>query len=200
MNPNIPKPAKRRLGAWKTPTTCPGCDRPDTISVACLPSVQAVQGTEVACDVEKWHCSACGAEWMSPGQATAAVATAVRVFQERNGLLTATECRTSRNALGWTQDRLAAVSGVGIATIKRLEGCVHVINKLQNNALRGALAEAEREPVPDYQLDFGGHVAVDIPSLGEAAGNLVFDSSSWIDSCQQLPCEVVESGEPALCA
>jgi hypothetical protein len=150
MSSERPKPTKRTLGAWKLSTSCPGCDRADTISVGLRPSVQVIQGTEISCRVEKWHCSECGAEWMSPDQATVAVAIAVRILQERSGLLTADACRAGRRARGWTQNELAAASEVGIATIKRLESGVHVIGKLHSNALKGALlrpAEAQQQPV-----------------------------------------------------
>lgn len=156
MNERDLNPPKRRLGAWKAPATCLGCERPDTISVKSLPSVQEIHGEEIRVETEKWHCSACGAEWMSPDQATAGVAKAVAAFQKKHRLLTATEVRSMREAVGWTQEELAHKSNVSIATIKRLESGVHVIGRLQNEALRRALDRAamEMRSVPKYEFEF----------------------------------------------
>lgn len=201
MNPETPQTTKRRLGAWKKPTACPGCDRPDTIGVALLPSVQEIQGAEVRCEVDKWHCSACGAEWMSPDQVTAAVGAAVRTYQQQNGLLTGDECREARKDIGWTQDDLATASDVGIATIKRLESGVHVIGKLQSNALKGALAEAGRCLVPDYRIEFEVPCAASIPALDDLAalvGEILYDEVSYDDDPN--PASPVDSNVPALAA
>lgn len=146
-------PPKRRLGQWKAPEHCPGCDRADTFGVAEIPSVQIMQGEELAYTTEKYACASCGAEWMSPAQATAGVAKAVSVFQKKHGLLTAKEVRARRSEIDWTQEDLARESGVSIATVKRLESGVHVIGKLYNDTLSAALAEALAGTMePDYEF------------------------------------------------
>lgn len=151
-HPPSEKP-KRRLGEWKAPKNCVGCEQTDTIRVAVLPSTQIIQGEEIHYETEKWKCSACGAEWMSPAQATAGVVAAVAVLQKNQGMLTAAETRAQRVALDWTQEDLAGKSGVGIATIKRLESGVHVLGKLHNDTIAKALLGTEEDDMlPDYEI------------------------------------------------
>lgn len=144
---------KRRLGEWKAPKSCAGCKQTGTIGVAALPSIQIIQGEEIRYETEKWKCSSCGAEWMSPAQATAGVVAAVSVFQKKHGMLTAAETRAQREASNWTQEDLAVQSGVGIATIKRLESGVHMLGKLHNDIIAKALHGAEEDDtMPDYEI------------------------------------------------
>lgn len=145
---------KRRLGEWKAPENCVGCEQTGTIRVVASPSTQLIQGEEIHYETKKWQCSACGAEWMSPAQATAGVVTAVSIFQIKHGMLTAAESRAHREALDWTQEDLAEKSGVGIATIKRLESGVHILGKLHNDTIAKAFLHLEEEyTLPDYEIN-----------------------------------------------
>jgi putative zinc finger/helix-turn-helix YgiT family protein len=195
-------PPKSRLGAWKAPKTCLGCERPDTLSVKSLPSVQQIQGEEIRVETEKWHCSACGAEWMSPDQATTVVAKAVSAFQKKHRLLTATEVRALREAVGWTQDELAHNSTVSIATIKRLESGVHVIGRLQDEALRRALGNAATGSgsAPKYEFEFETHSHAGIPACTSAAGSYEAGQSTYLDPYAEALSGAADSNELALAA
>lgn len=151
---------KRRLGQWKAPEVCLGCERADSIRAAMLPTSQIIQGEEIHCKTEKWQCSACGAEWMSPAQATASVVTAVEAYQQKHEMLSSADVRSKREILNWTQEDLANESGVSIATIKRLESGVHVLGKLLNDVIGNTLENAILKAFPVYQItvacqDFG---------------------------------------------
>ena len=195
-------PPKRRLGAWKAPATCLGCERPDTISVKSLPSVQEIQGEEIRVETEKWHCSACGAEWMSPDQATAGVAKAVAAFQKKHRLLTATEVRALREAVGWTQDELSQRSAVSIATIKRLESGVHVIGKLHDDVLRRTLGAAGSGLAsgPNYEFVFETHTHADVPVVTPAGTYAKDYLDTYLDAYAQSLCVAADSNELALAA
>jgi len=147
MSPQPPNKTKRRLGQWKAPQACLGCDSAD-IGPAMLPSSQIIQGEEIHCHTEKWHCKACGAEWMSPAQATASVKAAVETYQRKQGLMTGAELRKRREALDWTQEDLVRHSEVSIATVKRLESGVHVQNKSIDQVISAALDQ--QKDVRDY--------------------------------------------------
>lgn len=149
--PHSEKP-KRRLGQWKAPVACLGCDRADSIGTAMLPTSQIIQGEEIHCKTEKWHCGACGAEWMSPAQATAGVVAAVGAFQRKHGLLKGADVRSKREILNWTQEDLVRESGVSIATIKRLESGVHVLGKLHNDIIASTLESAILGAFPVYEV------------------------------------------------
>lgn len=138
MSSQHPNKTKRRLGQWKAPQVCPGCDSAD-ICTAMLPTSQIIQGEEIHCHTEKWHCKACGAEWMSPAQATASVKAAVETYQRKHGLMTGAELRKRREALDWTQEDLVRHSDVSIATVKRLESGVHVQNKSIDQVISATL-------------------------------------------------------------
>ena len=151
---------KRRLGQWKAPEVCLGCDRADSIRTAMLPTSQIIQGEEIHCKTEKWHCTACGAEWMSPAQATAGAVTAVETYQRKYQMLIGTDTRSKREILNWTQEDLARESGAGIATVKRLESGVHVLSKLLNDVIASSLENVLLGALPVYQVtvacqDFG---------------------------------------------
>lgn len=153
---------KRRLGQWKAPEVCLGCDRADSIGTAILPTSQVIQGEEIHCKTEKWHCTACGAEWMSPAQATASVLAVVETYQRKHDMLSGADVRSKRAVLDWTQEDLATQSGVGIATIKRLESGVHVLSKLPNVTIFNTLENARPEALPVYQ------VSVECLDLGDS--------------------------------
>ncbi len=148
MKQTNPKKTKRRLGQWKAPEACLGCERADTIGTAMRPACQEIHGREIHYHTEKWHCSACGAEWLSPAQATVGVCRAVEKFQIQNGMLTGSEMRSKRKRLNWTQEGLADYSGVSIASIKRAESGVHVLSKLHNDAIASTLENA----IPIYEV------------------------------------------------
>jgi transcriptional regulator with XRE-family HTH domain len=152
MNHPHPETPKRRLGQWKTPEVCPGCDRADSIHTAMRPTSQIIQGEEIHCKTEKWLCDQCGADWMSPAQATAGVAASVEAFHRKHGMLTGSDVRARRELLNWTQEDLVCASGVSIASVKRIESGVHVLSKLHNDTIARALENAIRTPLPVYEV------------------------------------------------
>ncbi len=135
---------RRRLGAYKPTKTCLGCDRSDSFGVAMRPTVKEVQGEEFTFDTEKYHCTACEAEWLSPAQMFSAVRQSVTFYLIKHGMLTGEDCELRRKKIGWTQEDLVEASEVSIATIKRLESGVHILTKPNNDALEKALETAQQ--------------------------------------------------------
>jgi len=134
---------KRRLGAYRPMEECLGCGRPDTFGVHMRPSMKEIQGEEIAYETEKFFCTACEAEWMSPTQADIGFKKAVTLFLTKHGMLTAADCEQRRKKLCLTQQDLVEASGVSIATIKRLESGVHILTKAHNDATERALETGE---------------------------------------------------------
>ncbi len=139
---------RRRVGAYKPTKNCLGCDRPDTFGVAMRPTVKEVQGEDFTFDTEKYHCTACEAEWLSPAQMFSAVRQAVTFYLKKHMMLTGEECEQRRRKIGWTQEDLVKTSGVSIATIKRLESGVHILTQPNNDALEKALENAQHHWAP----------------------------------------------------
>lgn len=107
------------------------------------PSYQLIQGEKIHYDTEKYYCDSCEAEWCSPEQAGRSARQGVALFQKKHGMLTAADCRDRRKKAKLTQDELAEISRVGIATIKRLEGGVHIVSQVNNEAIENALTDAQ---------------------------------------------------------
>ena len=108
------------------------------------PSMKEIQGEEIAYETEKFFCTACEAEWMSPTQADNGFKKAVTLFLTKHGMLTGEDCEQRRKKIGWTQQDLVNASGVSSATIKRLESGVHILTKAHNDATVRALETGER--------------------------------------------------------
>lgn len=123
---------------------CLGCGRPDTFGVHLRPSMKEIQGERIEYETEKFHCTACEAEWMSPTQADIGFKKAVTLFLTKHGMLTGEDCEQRRKKIGWTQQDLVNASGVSSATIKRLESGVHILTKAHNDATERALEAGER--------------------------------------------------------
>lgn len=136
-------PIRRVNREYKPMKTCLGCDRPDTFGVAMRPTRPIIDGEEFVFESEKYHCSACGAEWMSPAQGDAIVIKGVSLFQKKYGMITGAECEQRRKSIGWTQQDLVDASNVSIATIKRLESGVHILTRAHNDATERALQNGE---------------------------------------------------------
>jgi transcriptional regulator with XRE-family HTH domain len=135
---------RRKHRTFVEPRTCLGCDRKGTFAVKMRPTVQEIEGEEFAFDTEKYHCTACEAEWLSPTQMFSVVRQAVTIYLKKHVMLTGEDCEQRRKKIGWTQQDLVEASGVSIATIKRLESGVHILTKPNNDALEKALGTAEQ--------------------------------------------------------
>ena len=149
----LQKPPRRaNRGLWTAPSSCPGCGKKGTLCEKAVPSVQVVREEEVRCDVIKWVCGDCGAQFMSPEQATNAVKRAVEAYQTKHGLLTANEIREGRKNAGLSAGELADKAEIGEATIKRLEAGVTVQQASTNKLLKEALET--RQEAADYTIYF----------------------------------------------
>jgi putative zinc finger/helix-turn-helix YgiT family protein len=84
-------------------------------------------------------CPECGLELATVEQAARVQKNISRAYREAAGLMTGEDIRGAREKRGLTQEGLAALLGVGIASVKRWEG-VHIQTKSMDTLLRKALA------------------------------------------------------------
>ena len=99
---------------------------------------------ELSCPVEQFICKECGLELATISQAGATQRMIADAYREEKGLLTSQEIKKKRKELQITQQELADIMSVGIASIKRWEnGTIqtHSMDKL----LRQALWPRQRE-------------------------------------------------------
>ena len=123
---------------------CDFCEMKNTLEERMIPDSMIIRDEEIACRLPYMVCTNCGAKFATISQADKAVAIAVEAYQCKHGLLTASNVRSRRNDLGWTQNDLANQSSVSIASVKRQESGVHVLTKNNNDALKRALDQADQ--------------------------------------------------------
>lgn len=152
----LPKPPRRaNRGIWTVPSSCPGCDKEGSLTEKAVETEQLIREEDIRCDVLQWVCSDCGAQFMSPEQATNGVKRAVEAYQKKHRLLTAGEIREGRKAAGLSAVELAEKAEIGEATIKRLEAGVTVQQASTNKLLKAALET--RKEAADYKIDIVFH-------------------------------------------
>lgn len=126
---------KRKIADWKPPTECVACGSESGFAHKLVHSEKVVHGETFAVEHHCHECRDCGFRFLGPDEMDEAVRAAVAAYQKQHELLTAQELRDLRKKMKWSQADLASYSGLGIATIKRLElGCT-VQTKTNNAAL-----------------------------------------------------------------
>ena len=124
---------KRKIANWKPPTECVACGSEAGFAHKLVHSAKVVHGETFGVSHHGYECNDCGFTFLGPDEMHEAVSAAVAAYQKQHELLTAQEVRDLRKKMKWSQNDLARYSGLGIATIKRLElGCT--VQTKNNNA------------------------------------------------------------------
>lgn len=87
-----------------------------------------------------WRCKGCSKGTLRKEEVNEVLRATVRAYQIAHELLTADEIRNSREALHWSQQKLADETRLGSATIKRLEGGGVIQTPANDYAIREALS------------------------------------------------------------
>lgn len=126
---------KRKIAKWKPPGECIACGSESGLLHHRVSSEKVVHGETFHVAHHGYECRDCGFTFLGPDEMDEAVRASVAAYQKQHALLTAEEVRALRKKMKWSQHDLAQYSGLGIATIKRLElGCT-VQTKTNNAAL-----------------------------------------------------------------
>lgn len=96
------------------------------------------RGVDITYSTEHYVCQVCGIEAGTVEQASVTQRAISDAYRKVVGLLTSEEIRKGRKRLNLTQDALAEVMNVGIASIKRWEGGL-IQTKSMDTMLRSAL-------------------------------------------------------------
>jgi putative zinc finger/helix-turn-helix YgiT family protein len=97
------------------------------------------RGMEIPCRVEAYVCPDCGMEAGTVDSAGAIQRELSEAFRKRTGLMTGEEIKALRKKRGLTQQELADLLKIGVASIKRWETGL-IQSKSMDNALRLQLA------------------------------------------------------------
>lgn len=100
------------------------------------------RGETFSVEHHHWKCRECGVAVLGDAEMDEAMRATVAAYQHAHGLLTAAEIREARDRMKWSQSQLAERSGLGIATIKRLELGGVVQTEANDECLRDTLGSA----------------------------------------------------------
>lgn len=120
------------------PPQCPECGNASHWVSAKIPQEQEFRGTSLTVTAPVHQCSVCGFSLMTTDDANELLRSTVAAWQHDNDLMTGLEIREARERRRWSQQQLADASGLGIATIKRLELGTVVQTDANDYALREA--------------------------------------------------------------
>lgn len=79
------------------------------------------RGEHIEYEIDVYVCRECGIEIGTVDQAAQAQLAIAEAYKKKVGLLTSAEMKESRDRLGWSQKKLAQMTGLGISSIKRWE-------------------------------------------------------------------------------
>ncbi|BBO74917.1 hypothetical protein DSCW_23340 [Desulfosarcina widdelii] len=79
------------------------------------------RGEHIEYEIDVYVCRECGIEIGTIDQAAKAQLAIAEAYKKKVGLLTSVEMKENRKRLGWSQKKLAKMTGLGISSIKRWE-------------------------------------------------------------------------------
>lgn len=169
---------KRKIARWQPPSECLACGSESGLLRHRISSDKVVHGETFHVSHHSYECRDCGFTFLGPEEMDEAVRAAVAAYQTKHSLLTAQELRDLRKKMKWSQTDLARYSGLGIATIKRLELGCNVQTKSNNAALVQCLSQDQ--PIGET-LEWETAYHNDVPSIVDAAKPpSLMPNLSWI--------------------
>lgn len=154
------------LPAMKTtqnnlPTHCFDCEEPTQWELYTALDSTEVKGKTVEYPTSNYQCEHCGYEFLTTEQLKNDLLSSTEAYQHKYGLLTASEVKRRRNALGLSQQGLCDLSkGVEIASLKRLEMGQRVQNDATDLAITTALMQLEDKRRHNEERDLALHDVV----------------------------------------
>jgi putative zinc finger/helix-turn-helix YgiT family protein len=98
------------------------------------------RGQHIAYEIETYICDKCGIAVGTVDQAANAQLAMAEAYRQKVGLLTSAEIKENRAKLGWSQQKLAKMTSLGISSIKRWElGIIQTapMDRLLRDAFKG---------------------------------------------------------------
>jgi len=134
---------KKRTARLSPPLDeCVACGAEGAYTRALTETLKEFRGETFAVKHHHWKCGECGVAVLGDAEMDETMRATVATYQAAHGLLAADGIRAARLRLKWSQQQLAERSGLGIATIKRLELGGAVQTEANDECLRDALGTA----------------------------------------------------------
>ncbi len=132
----------RKIAEWQVPEECVACGAEHSLLRGLATTEKEFRGETFPVEHHEWKCKTCGVAVLGDAEIDEALKATLEAYQAAHELLTGAQVREARARRGWTQEILAAKTGLGVATIKRLELGSTVQTKVNDDALQTALREA----------------------------------------------------------
>lgn len=136
---------KNAIGEWRLPGECLACDAENSYERKLVESEKSLRGETFTVKHHSWRCRECGEGLLGPTEMDEAMRAVVEAYQKAHGLLTAENLKKLRSQQKLSQAKLAELSGLGIASIKRWEGGLVLQTEANDEALRGVLENRKEE-------------------------------------------------------
>jgi putative zinc finger/helix-turn-helix YgiT family protein len=140
------------------PPHCPGCGEASPWSRVKVPQTQEFRGEALEVTAPLRRCSSCGFSLLTTEDATALTQATVATWQEKHGLLTASDMTQRRKKLGLSQKGLSEVSRLGSASIKRWESGLVAQTEAHDTVLRRCLATTGDEDATLIIFHYAGQM------------------------------------------
>lgn len=136
---------KKTIGEWRLPGECLACGAEDSYERKLVESEKDLRGETFTVKHHSWRCRKCGEGLLGPSEMDEAMRAVVAAYQRAHHLLTAEDLKKLRQRQKLSQARLAELTGLGIASIKRWEGGLVLQTDANDESLRGILEAPKAE-------------------------------------------------------
>ncbi len=176
---------------WRLPDECVACGAEHSYTRIETRTEKNLRGETFTVPHHHWKCGACGVAILGDAEMDEAMRATVAAYQGAHDLLTAREIREARARLNWSQRELAERSGVGIATIKRLELGGVVQTDTNDRCLRDTMSVALKGCLVfmvTHEFDVSTEWMTEIWDQGWQPQTSVSQQSVELDFCDETLC------------
>jgi putative zinc finger/helix-turn-helix YgiT family protein len=163
------------------PPHCPECGRDAAWAREMVRQTQEFRGDTLEVTAPLRRCGACGFSLLTTEDATALAQATVAAWQQKHGLLTASDIVEGRKKLKVSQKGLAERSRLGSASIKRWESGLVAQTQAHDEVLRRTLAISGNGDDTIIIIHYAGHMEEFTTRYDWAAATSRPHQENWIN-------------------